>query len=126
MSWTWFWRSGWWTTKNVWQFQKGIFTSGLWHGAPCYHVVRLNKWSSMNWTSIELGVWPQRPFCLFLSSPSSCLPPCEQNNHKNPLTFCGNTWPGFPVIPVYTWINPKLTLMTAGYPWPCEFKYEMH
>lgn len=126
MSLTWFWRSGWWTTKNVWQLQNRVFTSGSWHRALCYDVVGLNKWSSVNWTSVELDVWPQRSICIILFSIPSCLPPCGQRRHKNPLAFCRNAWPGFPVIPVYTWINPKLTSGTAGYAWPCELKYEMH
>lgn len=125
MSWTWFWRSGWWTTKNVWQLQGDIYICS-WHRALCWDEGRLNKWSSVNWTSTEVGTWPQSPWCLFLSLIPSCLPPCGKNNHESPLAFCRNTWPGFSVIPVCTWIDPKLTLGTAGCAWPCEFKYEMH
>lgn len=126
MSCTWFWRSGWWTTKNVWQLQEGIFTSGEWRCVLCCDEVRLNKWNTGNWTLMQRGIWPQRPLCLLLSSIPSCLPPCGKNSHKNPPTFCRNTWPGFPLIPVYTWINPKLTLGTAVYSWPYKFKYKMH
>lgn len=84
-----------------------------------------DKWSSVNWGSIEFGIWPRRPLCFFLSSLFSCLSPCGQNNHKNSPVFCRKTWPGFHIIPVCTWINPKLTSGTAGYSWPSEFKYDL-
>ena len=124
MSWTWFWRSGWWTTENVWQLPKGVFASGSWH---CTLAVMKSGWKVEHCERNLNRSWHLTSEVFLPFYPPSPPPPTSgRNNHKSSLAFCRNAWPRFCVISVYTWINPKLTLGTAGYSWPCEFKYEMH